>query len=145
GKTAVEEALFLSNIAKSVTLIHRRDTLRSETILIDKLMDKVQPGNINIIWNTTLEEVLGDEMGINALRIKNIKNTEESQIADAGVFIAIGHTHTNSIFAGQLDIENGYIKMNTSIADYATQTNNKDAISDCVVSTHVYTQGMTSD
>ncbi|MDE5007089.1 FAD-dependent oxidoreductase, partial [Francisella tularensis subsp. holarctica] len=81
---------------------HRRDTLRSEKILIDKLMEKSQHGNINIIWNTTLEEVLGDDMGVNSLRIKNIKTNEESQIDVAGVFIAIGHTPNTSIFAGQL-------------------------------------------
>lgn len=89
GNTAVEEALFLSNIAKSVTLIHRRDTLRSEKILIDKLMEKAQHGNINIIWNTTLEEVLGDDMGVNALRIKNIKTNEESQVDVAGVLLLL--------------------------------------------------------
>ena len=102
GNTAVEEALFLSNITKFVILIHCRDSLRSEKILIDKLMEKAENGNVNIIWDTTLEEVLGDDMGVNALRIKNIKTNEGSQIDVAGVFIAIGHTPNTSIFAGQL-------------------------------------------
>ncbi|MFV9972859.1 MAG: thioredoxin-disulfide reductase [Francisella endosymbiont of Hyalomma asiaticum] len=144
GNTAVEEALFLSNITKSVTLIHRRDSLRSEKILIDKLMEKAENGNVNIIWDTTLEEVLGDDMGVNALRIKNIKTNEESQIDVAGVFIAIGHTPNTSIFAGQLEIENGYIKVKSGLAGYATQTNIKGVFAAGDVADHIYKQAVTS-
>ncbi|MBK2007303.1 thioredoxin-disulfide reductase, partial [Francisella orientalis] len=125
GNTAVEEALFLSNIAKSVTLIHRRDSLRSEKILIDKLMEKAENGNVNIIWDTTLEEVLGDDMGVNALRLKNVKTNEESKIDVMGVFIAIGHTPSTDIFKDQIEMENGYIKVKSGLAGDATQTNIK--------------------
>ncbi|KEI35548.1 thioredoxin reductase [Francisella sp. W12-1067] len=144
GNTAVEEALFLSNIAKSVTLIHRRDSLRSEKILIDKLMEKAQNGNVNIIWNTTLEEVLGDDMGVNALRIKNIKTNEESKIDVTGVFIAIGHTPNTGIFEGQLEMESGYIKVKSGLAGDATQTNIKGVFAAGDVADHIYKQAVTS-
>lgn len=144
GNTAVEEALFLSNIAKSVTLIHRRDSLRSEKILIDNLMEKAQNGNINIIWDTTLEEVLGDDMGVNALRIKNVKTNEESQIDVMGVFIAIGHTPNTGIFDGQLEMENGYIKVKSGLTGNATQTSIEGVYAAGDVADHVYKQAVTS-
>lgn len=144
GNTAVEEALFLSNIAKSVTLIHRRDSLRSEKILIDKLMEKAENGNVNIIWDTTLEEVLGDDMGVNALRLKNVKTKEESKIDVMGVFIAIGHTPNTGIFKDQLEMENGYIKVKSGLAGDATQTNIKGVFAAGDVADHVYKQAVTS-
>ncbi|API86395.1 thioredoxin-disulfide reductase [Francisella uliginis] len=144
GNTAVEEALFLSNIAKSVTLIHRRDSLRSEKILIDNLMEKAQNGNVNIIWDTTLEEVLGDDMGVNALRVKNVKTNEESQIDVMGVFIAIGHTPNTGIFDGQLDMENGYIKVKSGLTGNATQTSIEGVYAAGDVADHVYKQAVTS-
>lgn len=144
GNTAVEEALFLSNIAKSVTLIHRRDSLRSEKILIDKLMEKAENGNVNIIWNTTLEEVLGDDMGVNALRVKNIKTNEEFQIDVMGVFIAIGHTPNTGVFEGQLEMENGYIKVKSGLTGDATQTSIKGVYAAGDVADHVYKQAVTS-
>ncbi|AJI57270.1 thioredoxin-disulfide reductase [Francisella philomiragia] len=144
GNTAVEEALFLSNIAKSVTLIHRRDSLRSEKILIDKLMEKAENGNVNIIWDTTLEEVLGDDMGVNALRLKNVKTNEESKIDVMGVFIAIGHTPNTGIFKDQLEMENGYIKVKSGLAGDATQTNIKGVFAAGDVADHVYKQAVTS-
>lgn len=144
GNTAVEEALFLSNIAKSVTLIHRRDSLRSEKILIDKLMEKAENGNVNIIWDTTLEEVLGDDMGVNALRVRNVKTNEESQIDVMGVFIAIGHTPNTGIFEGQIEMENGYIKVKSGLAGDATQTNIKGVFAAGDVADHIYKQAVTS-
>ncbi|NIY58336.1 thioredoxin-disulfide reductase, partial [Francisella orientalis] len=142
GNTAVEEALFLSNIAKSVTLIHRRDSLRSEKILIDKLMEKAENGNVNIIWDTTLEEVLGDDMGVNALRLKNVKTNEESKIDVMGVFIAIGHTPSTDIFKDQIEMENGYIKVKSGLAGDATQTNIKGVFAAGDVADHVYKQAV---
>ena len=144
GNTAVEEALFLSNIAKSVTLIHRRDSLRSEKILIDNLMEKAQNGNVNIIWDTTLEEVLGDDIGVNALRVKNGKTNEESQIDVMGVFIAIGHTPNTGIFDGQLDMENGYIKVKSGLTGNATQTSIEGVYASGDVADHAYKQAVTS-
>ncbi|MED7788410.1 thioredoxin-disulfide reductase [Francisella sp. 19X1-34] len=144
GNTAVEEVLFLSNIAKSVTLIHRRDSLRSEKILIDKLMEKAQNGNVNIIWDTTLEEVLGDDMGVNALRVRNVKTNEESQIDVMGVFIAIGHTPNTGIFEGQLEMENGYIKVKAGLTGDATQTSIEGVYAAGDVADHVYKQAVTS-
>jgi thioredoxin reductase (NADPH) len=144
GNTAVEEAIFLTNIAKSVTLIHRRDSLRSEKILIDKLMEKAENGNVNIIWDTTLEEVLGNDMGVNALRVKNVKTNEESQIDVMGVFIAIGHTPNTGIFEGQLEMENGYIKVKSGLTGDATQTSIEGVYAAGDVADHVYKQAVTS-
>ena len=144
GNTAVEEALYLANIAKSVTLVHRRDSLRSEKILIDKIMEKSRIGNINIIWNTVLEEICGDDTGVNSLRIKNIKTNEESKLDVTGVFIAIGHTPNTGIFANQIDMENGYIKVKSGLTGDATQTNIKGVYAAGDVADHVYKQAVTS-
>jgi len=144
GNTAVEEALFLSNFVKSVTLIHRRDSLKSEKILIDKLMEKSKTGNINIIWDTTLEEILGDNMGVNAIRIKN-KHTQVEQTLDVhGVFIAIGHTPNTALFNGQLDMENGYLKVQSGLHGNATQTNIQGVYAAGDVADHIYKQAVTS-
>ncbi|MCL4129117.1 UNVERIFIED_CONTAM: hypothetical protein GTU68_048677 [Idotea baltica] len=144
GNTAVEEALFLSNIAKTVTLIHRRDSLRSEKILIDKLMEKSKTGNIKILWDSTLEEVCGDDMGVDSIRVKNIKTNEEAKLDVHGVFIAIGHTPNTSIFKGQLDMENGYIKVKSGLAGDATQTSIQGVYAAGDVADHVYKQAVTS-
>ena len=144
GNTAVEEALYLANIAKSVTLVHRRDSFRSEKILIDKIMEKSRIGNINIIWNTVLEEICGDDTGVNSLRIKNIKTNEESKLDVTGVFIAIGHTPNTEIFANQIDMENGYIKVKSGLSGDATQTNIKGVYAAGDVADHVYKQAVTS-
>lgn len=144
GNTAVEEALFLSNIAKSVTLIHRRNSLKSEKILIDKLMEKSQTGNIKILWDTTLEEVCGDEMGVDSIRVKGVKTNEITKFDIHGVFIAIGHTPNTSIFANQIDMENGYIKVKSGLTGDATQTNIQGVYAAGDVADHVYKQAVTS-
>jgi len=144
GNTAVEEALFLSNIAKSVTLIHRRDSLKSEKILIDKLMEKSKTGNIKILWDTTLEEVCGDDMGVDSIKIKNVKTNEITKLATHGVFIAIGHTPNTGIFKDQIDMKNGYIKIKSGLAGDATQTNIQGAYAAGDVADHIYKQAVTS-
>src|SRR5690606_19934432 len=113
GNTAVEEALYLSNIASKVYLVHRRDSLRSEKILQDRLMEKAKNGNVELVWNHVVEEVIGDNSGVNGLRIKSVQN-ETSQTLDLeGVFIAIGHSPNTQIFNGQLDMVGGYITVNS--------------------------------
>ena len=144
GNTAVEEALFLSNIAKSVTLIHRRDSLKSEKILIDKLMEKSKTGNIKILWDTTLEEVCGDDMGVDSIKIKNVKTNEITKLATHGVFIAIGHTPNTGIFKDQIDMKNGYIKIKSGLAGDATQTNIQGVYAAGDVADHIYKQAVTS-
>ena len=144
GNTAVEEALFLSNIAKTVTLIHRRDSLKSEKILIDKLMEKSKTSNIKILWNSTLEEVCGDDMGVDSIKIKSVKTNEITKLDVHGVFIAIGHTPNTAIFNGQIDMENGYIKVKSGLAGDATQTNIEGVYAAGDVADHVYKQAVTS-
>lgn len=144
GNTAVEEALFLSNIAKTVTLIHRRDSLKSEKILIDKLMEKSKTGNINILWDSTLEEVCGDDMGVDSIKVKSVKTSEITKLDVHGVFIAIGHTPNTGIFSGQIDMENGYIKVKSGLAGDATQTNIQGVYAAGDVADHIYKQAVTS-
>ena len=144
GNTAVEEALFLSNIAKTVTLIHRRDSLKSEKILIDKLMEKSKTGNINILWDSTLEEVCGDDMGVDSIKIKSVKTNDITKLDVHGVFIAIGHTPNTGIFNGQIDMENGYIKVKSGLAGDATQTNIQGVYAAGDVADHIYKQAVTS-
>jgi thioredoxin reductase (NADPH) len=122
GNTAVEEALYLSNIASEVTLVHRRDELRSEKILQDQLLEKAENGNVNIEWDTVLDEVLGDTSGVTGLRLKNVKTDETKDIDVMGVFIAIGHRPNTDIFKGQLDMNNGYLKVKSGTDGMATQT-----------------------
>ncbi len=144
GNTAVEEALYLSNIAKSVTLVHRRDKLRAEAILIDKLMERVKSGNLRVEWNQALDEVLGDKTGVTGIRIKG---TTESSIKDMplkGVFIAIGHTPNTQIFDGQIDMANGYIKTKSGNNGNATATNIPGVFAAGDVQDHVYRQAVTS-
>lgn len=144
GNTAVEEALYLSNIASEVTLVHRRDELRAEAILIDHIMEKAENGNINIEWNNTLDEVLGDDMGVTGMRIKSTQDDSTKEIKADGVFIAIGHSPNTQIFDGQLDMEGGYIKVSSGTEGNATQTSIPGVFASGDVMDHVYRQAITS-
>ena len=144
GNTAVEEALYLSNIASEVTLIHRRDKLKSEKILQDKLLAKAANGNVKIIWNHTLDEVLGEETGVTGLRLKSTQDSSTQEIDVAGVFIAIGHKPNTDIFAGQLDMKDGYIKVNSGLQGNATGTNIPGVFAAGDVADHIYRQAITS-
>ncbi|KPA54076.1 thioredoxin reductase [Photobacterium leiognathi subsp. mandapamensis] len=144
GNTAVEEALYLSNIASEVHLIHRRDTFRSEKILIDRLMDKVANGNIILHTDRTLDEVLGDDMGVTALRLKDTNSDSTEELEVMGVFIAIGHQPNTAIFDGQLDMENGYIKVQSGLNGNATQTSIEGIFAAGDVMDHNYRQAITS-
>lgn len=144
GNTAVEEALYLSNIASEVTLVHRRDALRSEKILQDKLFDREKNGNITIEWNHTLDEVLGDDSGVTGLRIKSTKDGSGKDLDLAGVFIAIGHKPNTDIFAGQLDMKDGYLTINSGTSGNATATSVEGVFAAGDVADHVYRQAVTS-
>ncbi|WP_415884478.1 thioredoxin-disulfide reductase [Neptuniibacter sp. QD72_48] len=144
GNTAVEEALYLSNIAEEVTLIHRRDSLRSEKILQDKILDRAENGNINIIWNHTLEEVLGDDSGVTGLRLKSTTDGAEQSLDVAGVFIAIGHKPNTDIFEGQLEMKDGYLKIQSGLEGNATQTSVEGVYAAGDVCDHIYRQAITS-
>ncbi|MDE8602512.1 thioredoxin-disulfide reductase [Marinomonas sp. RSW2] len=144
GNTAVEEALYLSNIAKTVTVIHRRDKFRSEKILADKLMEKAKNGNVKIEWYSELDEVLGDSAGVTGVRIKNNETGESKDLAVAGVFIAIGHKPNTDIFQGQLEMKDGYIKVQTGSHGNATQTSIDGVFAAGDVSDHIYRQAITS-
>ncbi|GAB3107213.1 thioredoxin-disulfide reductase [Aestuariicella hydrocarbonica] len=144
GNTAVEEALYLSNIAAEVTLIHRRDTLRSEKILQDKILEKAKNGNVNIIWDHTLDEVTGDESGVTGLRLRSMKDDSIQEIDVAGVFIAIGHKPNTDIFAGQLDMKDGYITIKSGLNGDATATSVPGVFAAGDVGDHVYRQAITS-
>ncbi|ART83501.1 thioredoxin-disulfide reductase [Oceanisphaera profunda] len=144
GNTAVEEALYLSNIAAEVHLVHRRDEFRSEKILIDRLMDKVNNGNIILHTHRTLEEVLGDNMGVTGVRLKDTQTGSEEELALAGVFIAIGHQPNTSMFIDQLDMENGYLKVQSGLQGNATQTSIEGVFAAGDVMDHIYRQAITS-
>jgi thioredoxin reductase (NADPH) len=144
GNTAVEEALYLSNIAEQVTLVHRRDSLRAEKILQKQLLDKAENGNINIAWNHTLDEVLGDNTGVTGLRIRSTENDETQDLDLQGVFIAIGHKPNTDIFAGQLDMENGYITVHSGSQGNATATSIEGVFAAGDVMDHIYRQAVTS-
>ena len=144
GNTAVEEALYLSNIASKVTVVHRRDKFRSEKILSNKLIEKSQTGNVVIEWNSSLEEVLGDEMGVTGIRIKNADNNSTKDLEVHGVFIAIGHTPNTGIFEGQLDMDHGYIKVKSGINGNATATSIEGVFAAGDVMDSVYKQAITS-
>lgn len=144
GNTAVEEALYLSNIASKVTLIHRRDKLRCEKIMQDKLFEREKNGNIDIVWNHTLDEVLGDNSGVTGLRLKATDGSGTKEINVAGVFIAIGHKPNSSIFEGQLDMENGYIKIKSGLEGNATQTSIEGVFAAGDIADHTYRQAITS-
>ena len=144
GNTAVEEALYLSNIAASVTLIHRRQTLRSEKILQDKLFEKARTGNIKIIWDHSLDEVLGNEKFVTGARLRNVNSNETQDIAVDGVFIAIGHTPNTDLFKDQLLMNNGYLKIRAGLEGMATETNIPGVFACGDVADHVYRQAITS-
>jgi thioredoxin reductase (NADPH) len=145
GNTAVEEALYLSNIASTVTLVHRRDKLRAEAILIDKLMAKTRHGgNIRVVWDHTLDEVLGDASGVTGARIRNVKTGATDDRAAMGIFIAIGHTPNTGIFEGQLDMAGGYIKVRSGTEGNATATSVPGVFAAGDVADHVYRQAVTS-
>ena len=144
GNTAVEEALYLSNIAKKVTLVHRRDQLKAEAILIDRILEKEKNGNIDIIWDHNLDEVLGDASGVTGMRIKNTKTEEESNLSLAGVFIAIGHSPNTDIFSGQLDMVGGYITTQSGRDGNSTQTSIPGVFAAGDVQDHIYRQAVTS-
>ena len=144
GNTAVEEALYLSNIAGQVTLVHRRDALRAEKILQKQLFDKAANGNVTIMWDSVLDEVLGDDSGVTGMRIRNVKDDSTNDIDLQGVFIAIGHKPNTAIFEGQLDMEGGYIKVKSGSEGNATQTSVEGVFAAGDVMDHVYRQAVTS-
>ncbi|MGO1793140.1 MAG: thioredoxin-disulfide reductase [Oceanisphaera sp.] len=144
GNTAVEEALYLSNIASEVHLVHRRDEFRSEKILLDRLMDKVNNGNIVLHTHRTLEEVLGDDMGVTGVRLKDTQSDATEELALMGVFVAIGHQPNTSMFVDQLDMDNGYIKVQSGLQGNATQTSIEGVFAAGDVMDHTYRQAITS-
>jgi|TARA_B100000902_G_scaffold399529_1_gene470837 thioredoxin reductase (NADPH) len=144
GNTAVEEALYLSNLCSSVTLIHRRDSLRAEKILQQRLFKKEQEGNIKIIWDHELMEVVGDENLVNGIKIKSTKDSSESEIALSGVFIAIGHKPNTDLFKDQLDMANGYLKIISGTDGNSTGTSIPGIFAAGDVSDHIYRQAITS-
>lgn len=144
GNTAVEEALYLSNIASKVTLIHRRDTLRAEKILQDKLFEKAKTGNISLLWDHTLEEVLGDDVKVTGARVRHVNTQDTQDLATDGIFIAIGHTPNTSLFTDQLDMKNGYLTIRSGLGGMATETSIPGVFACGDVSDQVYRQAVTS-
>ena len=144
GNTAVEEALYLSNIAANVTVIHRRDKFRSEKILSDQLIEKSKSGNVTIEWNHQLDEVLGDNSGVTGIRIKNTQDGSTKDIELMGVFVAIGHKPNTDIFAGQLDMNGGYLKVKSGLEGNATMTSVEGVFAAGDVADHMYRQAITS-
>jgi thioredoxin reductase (NADPH) len=145
GNTAVEEALYLSNIASKVTLVHRRDELRAEKILQDQLFQKAEEGKIEILWDHVVDEVLGDESGVNGLRVRSTK--DESKTTDlklSGIFIAIGHSPNTELFDGQLEMKNGYITVKTGLTGDATAASTPGVFAAGDVADQVYRQAITS-
>jgi thioredoxin reductase (NADPH) len=144
GNTAVEEALYLSNIASHVTLVHRRDKLKAEKILQDKLFEKEKSGNIDILWNHTLDEVLGDGGSVTGMRVKSTQDDSTREVPLQAVFIAVGHKPNSDVFQGQLDMENGYIKIRTGSAGNATATSVPGVFACGDIADHIYRQAITS-
>ena len=144
GNTAVEEALYLSNIASRVTVVHRRDRLRAEPIMIDRLMEKEAEGKVRMLWDSELQEVLGDASGVTGMRVKNNKTGEESTVPLTGVFIAIGHTPNSELFTGQLEMNNGYIRTRSGLDGNATATSVPGVFAAGDVQDHIYRQAITS-
>jgi len=144
GNTAVEEALYLANIAEHVTIVHRRDSFRSEKILADQLIEKSKTGNVTIEWNHQLDEVLGDDAGVTGLRLKNAQDGTTKEIDVHGVFIAIGHKPNTSIFEGQLEMEHGYLKVQSGTQGNATMTSVEGVYAAGDVADHIYRQAITS-
>ena len=144
GNTAVEEALYLSNIAKKVTVIHRRDKFRAEPILIDKLMEKTRSGNVEVQWFKEVDEVLGDKTGVTGLRVRDSRDGAKQDLTLQGVFVAIGHTPNTGIFEGQLEMANGYIVTKSGLQGQATATSVPGVFAAGDVQDHVYRQAITS-
>jgi thioredoxin reductase (NADPH) len=144
GNTAVEEALYLSNIARNITVVHRRDKFRAEKIMIDRLMEKARGGNVRIEWNHTLDEVLGDKSGVSGARLKSTQTGATKPLELKGIFVAIGHTPNTGIFAGQLEMENGYIVTHGGRHGNATATSVAGVFAAGDVQDHVYRQAVTS-
>ena len=144
GNTAVEEALYLANICSHVTLVHRRDSLRAEKILQKKLFDKVEEGKVTIEWDNTLDEVLGDDMGVTGIAMKHASTGEVQKLVVDGVFIAIGHIPNSEIFAGQLEMKNGYVTVDTGITGNATQTSVPGVFAAGDIADQIYRQAVTS-
>ena len=144
GNTAVEEALYLSNIARKVYLVHRRDTLRAEKIMQDKLFAKVAAGKIETVWHHTVDEVLGNDAGVTGLRLKSVQDGSTREIALQGVFIAIGHSPNTALIEGQLEMKNGYLKIQTGLDGNATQTSIPGVFAAGDVADQVYRQAITS-
>jgi len=144
GNTAVEEAIYLSNIAEHVTVVHRRDQFRSEKILQDQIMEKAENGNISIEWDSVLDEVLGDDSGVTGMRIKNVKDDSTKEIDLQGVFVAIGHKPNTSLFEGQLEMNGRYLKVQSGTESNATQTSIEGIFAAGDVMDHIYRQAITS-
>ena len=144
GNTAVEEALYLSNLCSSVTLVHRRDELRAEKILQDRILKKEKDGNVNILWDHELAEVLGDENTVQGIKVKNTKNSEEQDLELSGLFIAIGHKPNTDLFSGQLDMNNGYVTIHSGLDGNSTATSVPGVFAAGDVSDHIYRQAITS-
>jgi thioredoxin reductase (NADPH) len=144
GNTAVEEALYLSNIASRVTVVHRRDQFRAEQIMINKLKERARTGNVDILWNHVLDEVVGDERGVTGARLKNTRNSGAREIAVQGIFIAIGHTPNTKIFEGQVEMEGGYIVTRSGRRGLATATSVEGVFAAGDVADPIYRQAVTS-
>ncbi len=144
GNTAVEEALYLSNIAKNVTVVHRRDRFRAEKILANRLLEKAKTGNVRVEWNHTLDEVLGDKSGVTGVRIKSTQDERSQDLPVHGLFVAIGHTPNTQLFEGQLEMENGYIVTRGGREGNATATSVPGVLAAGDVQDHVYRQAVTS-
>lgn len=144
GNTAVEEALYLSNIASHVTVVHRRDAFRAEKILSNRLLEKVDAGGVSVAWNHVLDEVLGDDAGVNAIRIRDVHSGDLREIGVQGTFIAIGHQPNTAIFEGQLDMDGGYIKANENARGSGTATNIPGVFAAGDVADPIYRQAVTS-
>jgi thioredoxin reductase (NADPH) len=144
GNTAVEEALYLANICSTVTLVHRRDKLKSEKILQDKLFAREREGKVRILWNHAVDEVLGDDAGVTGVRVVSTQTGAKQDLQVNGVFIAIGHTPNTSLFEGQLDMKNGYIRIRSGIEGGATATSVPGVFAAGDVADQVYRQAITS-
>ena len=144
GNTAVEEALYLANIASEVILVHRRDALRSEKVLQDRLFAREKEGKVRILWDHTLDEVLGDDSGVTGMRVKSVKDDSLTDLDLSGVFIAIGHKPNTDIFAGQLDMKDGYIRIHSGTEGNATATSVEGVFAAGDVGDHIYRQAVTS-
>jgi len=144
GNTAVEEALYLSHIARHVTLVHRRDKLRAEKILQDRLFREVESGKMSVVWNHTVDEVLGDQHGVTGVRLRSADGQQARELEITGLFIAIGHTPNTAIFAGQLDMREGYIRIRSGLDGNATATSVPGVFAAGDVADHVYRQAITS-